>query len=538
MMEGFSVDGKGGEFIKSAMEMLVRFTVEVTAQIEDWQNRLLKDPGELEVIEHEVRNQYLRGSGLLIAGLLAGVMQSPEVIAASEQTRAEYSTPLAKPRERKIGIRLFGGVLLWATTLYCEPKRGAFRKPDDPATGLYIKLVQFGFGKKESPALQSRIARQCALCPSFELAHDELKRDGLKLSIKAVRRVAQQCGEDLLKLRTLQLQQWRAGTLASTDEVAGLRVTVQIDGGRTKIRGPLREATPEPEKRDEKGNIVPPVVSDAPGRSKARAKQSFDAEWREPKLVTIFVHDNKGRMVKKSKATIDGTFTGPNAMAEIVAMHLHRLGAAKAKSITFVSDGAVWIWDRITTIVKQAKIPETVKIYQVLDNCHAVHHVSLALKTVGLSDSDRMASYRDLRSRLRNGEWRSVVKDLQQHADKDEKNEAILTEISYLQRHGDAGRLAYPFFKGQGLPLGSGAIESSIRRVINMRLKGNGIYWLKDNAESMLQLRSLVISDRWDDRIQLMRISKKSLRLTSWEWSPSPMSITSEPKSKTTKNTA
>ena len=534
MMEGFSVDGKDGEFIKSAMEMLVRFTVEVTAQIEDWQHRLLKDPGELEVIEHDVRNQYLRGSGLMIAGLLAAVMQSPEVIAASERTRVEYSTPLAKPRERKIGIRLFGGVLLWATTLYCEPRRGPFRKPDDQATGLYIKLAQFGFGKKESPALESRIARQCALCPSFELAHDELKREGLTLSLKAVRRVAQQCGEDLLKLRTMQLQQWRAGTLASTDEMAGLSVTVQIDGGRTKIRGELRKSTPEPEKRDENGN----VVSDAPGRSKARAKQTFDAEWREPKLATIFVHDDKGRMVKTSKATIDGTFTGPDAMGEIVAMHLHRLGAAKARSITFVSDGAVWIWDRIATIVQQAKIPETVKIYQVLDNCHAVHHVSLALKTVGLSDSDRMASYRDLRSRLRNGEWRSVVKELQQHADKDKKNEEILTEISYLQRHGEAGRLAYPFFKGLGLPLGSGAIESSIRRVINMRLKGNGIYWCKDNAESMLQLRSLVISDRWDDRIRLMRISKKSRHLTSWEWSPSPMSNASEPKSKTTKNTA
>lgn len=341
-----------------------------------------------------------------------------------------------------------------------------------------------------------------------------------------------------MKLRTLQLQEWRAGTLASTDEVAGLSVTVQIDGGRTKIRGDLRKITPEPEKRDENGN----VVSDASGRSKARAKQSFDAEWREPKLVTIFVHDDKGRMVKKSKATIDGTFTGPDAMAEIVSMHLHRLGAAKAKSITFVSDGAVWIWDRIATIVKQAKIPETVKIYQVLDNCHAVHHVSLALKTLELSDNDRMASYRDLRSRLRNGEWRWVVKELQQHAnnfqDKDEKHEKLLTEISYLQRHGEAGRLAYPFFRGLGLPLGSGAIESSIRRVINLRLKGNGIFWLKDNAESMLQLRSLLISNRWDERIKLMRVSKKSRHLTSWDWIPSPMNTVSELKSKTTKNTA
>ena len=38
---------------------------------------------------------------------------------------------------------------------------------------------------------------------------------------------------------------------------------------------------------------------------------------------------------------------------------------------------------------------------------------------------------------------------LEPHADKDKKNETILTEISDLQRHGEAGRLAYPFLHNQ-----------------------------------------------------------------------------------------
>jgi len=257
------------------------------------------------------------------------------------------------------------------------------------------------------------------------------------------------------------------------------------------------------------------------------SKQSFDAEWREPKLVTFFIHNDKGRMVKKSRATIDGTLPGPDAMAELVAMRLHRLGAARAQSLTFVSDGAVWIWDRIHAMVKQAGIPETVRVSQVLDNCHAAHHVSLALKSMDLAEEDRMPSYCDLRSRLRNGEWRSVVQELEQHADATPDNEKILTEISYLQRQGEAGRLAYPAFKGQGLPLGSGAIERGIRRVINMRLKGNGMFWREKNAESMLQLRALVISNRWDERIRVMREQKKSIHLTEWQWTSLPMSYKS-----------
>ena len=494
-MGEISVDGKDGEFIKSAMEMLVRFSVEISPKLAEWEQRLTEHPEELDAIEHDVRDQYLRGAGLLIAGLVAVVMKSAELAKAAEQSRREFSNPLTKGRNRKIAIRLLGGVIMWATSLYCEPKRGTFRKRDDDAVGLYI-----------------------------ELARRELSRDGVVLSVKAIRRVAQQCGEDLLKLRTVQLNQWRAGTLKSTGELSGKRVCVQIDGGRTKIRGKLREAAPQPEERGEMGLLI----SDAPGRSKPVAKQSFDAEWREPKLVTIFVHDDHGRMVKNSKATIDGTFTGPDAMAEIVAMHLHCLGAAEANSISFVSDGAVWIWDRIESIVAAAGIPAGVKIHQVLDNCHAAHHISLALKSLGIEEEYRMPLYRELRTRLRNGEWRYVVQEIQKLADANPENEQLQTELNYLRKHGNKGRLAYPTFRGLGLPLGSGAIESSIRRVINVRLKGNGIFWREANAESMLQLRALVISDRWDARMSAMRTYRRTMHLKDWKWTPRPMNRESE----------
>ncbi len=44
-------------------------------------------------------------------------------------------------------------------------------------------------------------------------------------------------------------------------------------------------------------------------------------------------------------------------------------------------------------------------------------------------------------------------------------------------------------FAAVGVPLGSGAIENAIRRVINLRLKGNSISWYEANAEGMLLLR-------------------------------------------------
>jgi len=45
------------------------------------------------------------------------------------------------------------------------------------------------------------------------------------------------------------------------------------------------------------------------------------------------------------------------------------------------------------------------------------------------------------------------------------------------------------------LPIGSGPMESAIRRVINLRMKGNGIFWLEKNAEAMIMLRSFYKAD-------------------------------------------
>jgi hypothetical protein len=48
------------------------------------------------------------------------------------------------------------------------------------------------------------------------------------------------------------------------------------------------------------------------------------------------------------------------------------------------------------------------------------------------------------------------------------------------------------------LPIGSGAIESAIRRVVNLRLKGPSIYWHKTSAEAVLLLRSYYKAGRWN----------------------------------------
>ncbi|MBW4641085.1 MAG: hypothetical protein KME05_23285 [Gloeocapsa sp. UFS-A4-WI-NPMV-4B04] len=47
------------------------------------------------------------------------------------------------------------------------------------------------------------------------------------------------------------------------------------------------------------------------------------------------------------------------------------------------------------------------------------------------------------------------------------------------------------------MPIGSGAIESLMRQVVNLRLKGNGKFWLLHNAEAILYARCQWAAGCW-----------------------------------------
>ena len=248
-------------------------------------------------------------------------------------------------------------------------------------------------------------------------------------------------------------------------------------------------------------------------------RKKFRIEWREPKVVILFETDEKGRMVKGSRPVIDGTLQGPDALIELVAFHLHRLGAAKAKLVTVAADGAPWIWARLDWVIAQVKL-DPARVVEVLDWCHGVHHLSLALAALDLAQDRRAEQYGRLRTLLRAGQSQIVIEELERLGAGQPEGSPVWREIRYLRKHSEAGRLRYNCFRYRGVPLGSGAIESTIRRVINLRLKGNGIYWTEDNAEAVFQLRAAVVSGRWEEIVEHTREAMARDRRTDWRWTP------------------
>jgi len=381
-------------------------------------------------------------------------------------------------------------------TLYCSPRGRTGKGRGREGGGLYPELAAYRVSEGCSPNVQSEVGRLVGLLP-IEQARAELARKGQELDEKAVRRIAGELGAQMLTTRTRDLMRFRAGNLPAGNEFAGKDIVAEIDGGRLRVR-----------------TIVKKVRRN--GKTK---RKKFRVEWREPKVVILFEVDKNGRMVRGSRPVIDGTLQGPAELIELVAFHLHRLGAARANSVTFVADGAPWIWKRLDWVVTQVRL-EPSRVMEVLDWCHGVHHLSVALAALPLAEGQRKELYRRLRGLLKKGSSRIVINELKTLAAGQADDSPVWREIRYLIKHSDAGRLRYNYFRCRGVPLGSGAIESTIRRVINLRLKGSGIYWTEDNAEAVLQLRAAVVSGRWEEIVDHTREAMARDRRTDWRWTP------------------
>jgi len=374
-----------------------------------------------------------------------------------------------------------GGLAIKVMTLYCSPRRRTGKGRSVEGSGLYPELAAYRISEGSSPNVQSEVGRLVGLLP-IEQARAELARRGLKQDEKAVRRIAGELGAQILTTRTRELMRLRRGELPAGNAYAGKRVAVEIDGGRLRVR----------------------TVVETMRVGGKRKRKKIRVEWREPKVMILFEVDEKGRMVRGSRPVIDGTLQGPDALLELVAFHLHRMGAAQANVVTFVADGAAWIWKRLDWVVAQVKLAPC-RVVEVLDWCHAVHHVSVALAALPLVEGRRQELYKRLRGLLKEGKSRLVLGELKVLAVKEADDSPAWREIRYLTKHSDAGRLRYHGFRRRGVPIGSGAIESTIRRVVNLRLKGNGIYWTEENAEAVFPLRAAVLSGRWEETLAQTR---------------------------------
>jgi hypothetical protein len=263
-------------------------------------------------------------------------------------------------------------------------------------------------------------------------------------------------------------------SLPAEGVLAGKRVVVATDGGR--IRERVRHA----------------------GRRRKNGHHGFDAPWREPKLLVIYVVDAKGRVEQEFRPVYDGTLGDCDAVFAMLAGYLRALGAHQAKELMILGDGAKWIWDRAPELaakvgIAASKVVEVVDYYHAAETLHEIAGIPSDWKT-----GEKKKWLRTAKKLLYDGKTAELVEHIRSIA-KGRRAKKIRSHIDYFDRN--EHRMQYRSFAARHIPRGSGAVESAMRRIINLRMKSNAKFWKECNAEGMILLRSYLKAGRFDDLV-------------------------------------
>jgi hypothetical protein len=424
--------------------------------------RVVTNPEELDALERDIRGRTDRLSSLLLGLHLQHSLDSEDLRVEQDLLVSHWSKPLKNDSRVQVWVRTTGGysVPVWVTYY----RRKGQRRGGKRYAGLYAGLVLLGIYDRCTPALAAEISLLAAMLGSLDEARDVLANRGVELDIKTVRLIAYRYAA---RARVVQ----QIESTALDDTVSGRRVVISTDGGRIRLRETKR------------------------GPKTKKGRRRYTGAWREPKVLIIYVVDAEGKREARFAPVIDAILKGPDAVFALLRSYLQRLGITQADQVLFIADGAPWIWKRVPVLV-QALGLSTEQVHEVLDFYHAAEH----LGKVSALRKDWSAKVRSRwrhqqRRLLLAGEVQRVITAVRDIC-RGRNSKAIRTHRDYFIKN--QSRMAYAKLMAMKLPIGSGAIESTVRRVVNLRLKGASLFWCRASAEAILLLRSYYKAGRWN----------------------------------------
>ena len=448
---------------------LVKLEAQIAEAIKDISNLIkkkciIKNGADLEIIEKEIAEVTDRLAALITAQKIQQSLDSDEILNESSDLIKGLRKKMKNQGPREVTIHtLRGGAVVIVTRYYSRKGflRGLRRRR---RPGLYPALYLLGIHDHHSPASGSEISMMSVILSSFEEARQVLEERGLAIDVKTIRKITLRFAR-----RALAMQKKDENIIKET--LAGCRVVVSTDGGRMRIRQKKR------------------------GPKTQKGRNRYTTEWKEPKLLIIYTVNEKGETDRTVAPFIDGTLKGPNATFALIRYYLGKLNICKADKVLFVADGARWIWTRVPALMASLGLRPS-QCYELIDFYHAAEHLG---KVADLQKRWKKAEKKRWinkhRRLLKKGETDKVINAIHELC-KGRRIKNLRRELNYFIRNRE--RLSYDKIRNAGLPIGSGAMESAIRRVVNLRLKGAGIFWLRETAEAMLKLRSYYKAGRWN----------------------------------------
>lgn len=404
-----------------------------------------------------------------------------------EETREEIKDNFKYHETREVQVQMpFGTTQTLKTHWFKSTKRAGRRKrgPKPKGSnrkGIHVYLEKFGFVDKVAASLRSKALKYSALCPSNEIASNLLRDDGITYSshkiCKQVKEFAEFTNEERADL-----------SCNNGESLEGKKVLICVDGGRYKRR------------KTKKGRI--PI---------GNKRHGYDLDWKEIKLFTIYTFTENGEVEKTYKPQVDGVVGEKENLTDLLEAYLKKLEIHKSKEVVFAADGAVWQWNDIPKLLKKLKVDKS-KIFTILDHMHARGNLYEILEncSFGLLNALQDELKEKASTLLYEGKIDELGDLIKTHSNAGFKKSNYEKWKNYFLANKE--KMQYNTFRERGLPIGSGAVESAIRRVINLRIKSPCVFWTEEGAESMVFLRSKVLYGRWDTvNDNLAKIRRKRL---------------------------
>ena len=170
------------------------------------------------------------------------------------------------------------------------------------------------------------------------------------------------------------------------------------------------------------------------------------------------------------------------------------LGSPGLQCVVVLGDGAEWIWHAAARFLTIG----AVELVEIVDLYHAWEHLGTVAQAVFGTGSPAAAAWlTPLKDQLRDQGVAPVLAALQALAPPDPAAaDEVRKALGYFTTH--AARMDYPAFVARGWPIGSGAIESGCKTLIEAREKGAGMRWSRAGAQAVATLRALERSGGWE----------------------------------------
>ena len=210
-----------------------------------------------------------------------------------------------------------------------------------------------------------------------------------------------------------------------------------------------------------------------------------DHLWRE-RLGTVYL----GQMPEESTPSF-------NAKFEREVEHT-LANVSRDCRIACLADGARGIWTYFET---HPRLKDAIHIN---DFHHAADHlsdVSDALFWQGTQEAQKwFKKYRRILKRAKGGVDK-VIRSIRYYGERQrirspERLQAVEDELGFFTRN--RSRMQYAEYRRQGLPIGSGVVEAACKTLVGQRLKRAGMRWSIEGGQTIINLRAVVLSKRWD----------------------------------------